>query len=379
MALIGVLAFALVIMFMIAFHEAGHFATAKLFGMRVDRYFLGFGPTIWSRQKGETEYGIKAFPIGGFVKIAGMGTFEKVPPEEEARTFQGKPAWQRAIVLVAGSATHYVLAFILLAAILMAFGEELPTTRIGSVGDGTPAAAAGLQAGDRVVGVGGKATTEWSVVRSYIKAHPGRSVEFLVQRSGKTVTLVATPDSLREDGKTVGYLGVVASTVNHRYGLVSSVPRSADVVGVLTVDSLRGIRDVFGPSGIGRLWHHLSGGDTGDREAAGIVGAGRLAGEAAAAGEFAALLAMLASLSIFVAIINLAPLPPLDGGHLAVLLTQSAVNGVRRLAGKPADFEVRVEWLTPVAALVVALLVTLSVALLYLDLAKPITNPFAPG
>src|SRR3712207_6579964 len=125
--------FIVTIVLVIMFHEFGHFATAKLFGMKCEKFFLGFGPTLWSVRKGETEYGVKAIPAGGFVKIIGMSAYEEVDPADADRTFYSKPAWQRAIVLAAGSATHFIVAVALLFAALAFIG--LPTDEVTSVID----------------------------------------------------------------------------------------------------------------------------------------------------------------------------------------------------------------------------------------------------
>src|SRR6266581_802560 len=123
MTAFGVLFFVFFVLVAIAFHEFGHFATAKAFGIKVDRFFIGFGPKLWSTRRGETEYGVSAFPIGGYVKIAGMNPLEEVSEGDRSRTFKSKPAWQRAVVLAAGSFTHFLVALLIIGAILAFVGE----------------------------------------------------------------------------------------------------------------------------------------------------------------------------------------------------------------------------------------------------------------
>src|SRR5207253_1066195 len=163
----GVVIFIIAILLSIGLHEFGHFITAKKFGIKVDQFFIGFGPSLWSVKKGETEYGVKALPFGGFVRIAGMNPFEEIAPEDSARVFKAKKPWQRAIVLGAGSFTHFILGLVILAAILAAYGEPVPTTRIGGVqptldGKPGPAAAAGFKPGDVLVSAEGHPIRKWT-------------------------------------------------------------------------------------------------------------------------------------------------------------------------------------------------------------------------
>src|SRR5437762_7887079 len=120
--LLGILIFVVALLFSIMLHEAGHFVTAKKFGMKVTQFFVGFGQTLWSRRKGETEYGVKAIPAGGFVKIVGMTDLEDIDPADEPRSFRRQPGWQRIIVLAAGSFMHFALAFVLLFALAAGIG-----------------------------------------------------------------------------------------------------------------------------------------------------------------------------------------------------------------------------------------------------------------
>ena len=222
-SLLGITLFVLALMLAIFLHEGGHFVTAKLFGMKVERFFLGFGPTLWSFRRGETEYGIKALPVGGFCKIAGMSPYESdynfleedrssrrqpgpvappLPPRTPpSRQFRNKPAWQRAIVLAAGSFTHFVVALLLIWVVLVAIGigtgeatttiqQTVPTTQNGAP---APARAAGLRPGDRIVEIGGEPVQDSDDVSAAVNARrPGDSVRMVVVRDGERRTLTVT-------------------------------------------------------------------------------------------------------------------------------------------------------------------------------------------
>src|SRR4051812_1928868 len=186
---------ALIVMIML--HELGHFLTAKWAGMKVTEYFLGFGPRLWSVRRGETEYGVKAIPAGGYVKIIGMNNLEEVAPEDEARTYRQKPYWRRLSVAVAGSAVHFMIAFVLLYALNLGYGAVKSELKVRSLsiiqGQASPAQQAGLQDGDQIVSVDGQRFTSVDNLRTYIQRHAGRQMSFLVQRGAEQVTLTPTP------------------------------------------------------------------------------------------------------------------------------------------------------------------------------------------
>jgi RIP metalloprotease RseP len=372
-------------------HEAGHFLVAKLFGFKATKFFLGFGPTLWSFEKGETEYGVKGIPAGGFVKIVGMSPYEEVPPEDEARSYPNKPAWQRALLLVAGSATHWVVAFVLLLIVAVGFGLPTPTNEIATVVDQvegvrTAAAEAGLEVGDRIVAVGGVATNDWNRIVSYISERGGENGTFTIEKDGGPTIEITVPigQAIMDDRGVVavappgeelpapgpgerlsGFLGVSPEGVMDR-DPVGGVGFAASQIGEFTVRSITALPEVFKPVFNGELWQSLT--ESGERDpqgAVGIVGAGRLVGQAAEAGLYAEMLSFVAGLTIFIGVMNLLPLPPLDGGHLAVLLWE-------RITGKPVD----IRKLIPIAAVVIAFFLILFVAVLYLDLARPIKVPF---
>jgi len=389
---LGVALFVYALLVVIMIHELGHFSMAKLFGFKATQFFLGFGPTLWSTKRGETEYGVKGIPAGGFVKIVGMSPYEEVDPVDESRSYPNKPAWQRAILLVAGSATHWVVGFVLLLIVAMGFGFPEATNEVARVvprselGIETAALRAGLEPGDRIVAVGGEPVQEWDDIVSYIEARGNETGTFTIERDGESLEreiligqvitkngapVDAAPPGqevrpLREGETVSGFLGVAPEQQVNRAGPIEGIRFAGATVGTFTVRSITSLPDVFAPVFNGELWRSLM--EDGERDAegaVGLVGAGRVAGAAVDAGLYAELLSFIAGLTIFIGIMNLLPLPPLDGGHLLVL-------AIEKVTGKPVD----VKKMIPVAAVVIAFFLVLFVAILYLDLARPIKIPF---
>jgi membrane-associated protease RseP (regulator of RpoE activity) len=389
---LGVLLFVLALMLAILFHEGGHFATAKLFGMKVERFFLGFGKTLWSTTRGETEYGIKALPLGGFCKIAGMsphesdGNFleEERRPRQPAtdptpvdRMFYSKPAWQRAIVLAAGSLTHFAVALVLIYGLLVAIGLQVNTNRISEVvptapnGAKAPAAAAGLRAGDRVVEVDGRAVDDFEALRSAFAGTAGHSVRLAYERDGERHETTIVPVAVRDGGQVRGFLGVRGTIEKRRFGPVKGASETGRLFWAASVGSVKGLSQIIpglgdrlqpqepspAPSGGG-------GGDSGGGPV-GIIGIARFAGEAVAANEWVAFLLLLIQFNIFVGLFNLLPIPPMDGGYLGFVAWE-------KLTGRMVDLRK----VAPVAAVIVGLLLMLTVGLVWLDITNPIANPF---
>src|SRR6201996_578722 len=214
MFVLGIVLFALAILISVALHECGHMWIARATGMEVRRYFVGFGPTLWSTRRGETEYGIKAVPLGGFVKIIGMHSLDEVDdPADEPRSFRRHPAWQRIVVLCAGSFMHFVLAFLLIFGLAVSIGiENDNTTQLGTISgcvaanvtqlnNGTcsasdkpsPAKQAGLQVGDQVTAFDGTPVSNWTQLGNAIRRAPaGSAATITVKRDGQTLTLHTT-------------------------------------------------------------------------------------------------------------------------------------------------------------------------------------------
>ena len=383
---LGVFIFVAFVLIAIGLHEFGHFATAKAFGIKVEKFFIGFGPKIWSTRRGETEYGVSAFPLGGYVKIAGMNPLEEIKPEDRARTFKAKPGWQRAIVLAAGSVTHFIVALIIIAAILSIAGEidfDRPTTEIASVGsdagEQTPSQVAGIKPGDRMVAVAGQRVTEWSQVQQAIRTRPNQPLEIVVERDGRLLPLTATLDACSrepdgqidcdpEPGEEIsGFLGVSPEFARIHRSVPSAIGKATTEVGRGMKDSVIAFGKVFAPSTLARLFQVAVGEEERRPEdPTTIVGVGKAAGDLARNGDFAALFLTVAVFNIFVGVVNLLPLPPLDGGHLAVLTYE-----------KIARRDVDMRRLLPITAMVLTVFGMLFVLLLYSDIVNPL--PSVPG
>lgn len=403
----GILIFVVAILVIVMVHEAGHFLVAKLFRFKATRFFVGMGPTVWSFQKGETEYGIKALPIGGFVKIVGMSPYEEIAPEDLPRAYPNKPRWQRALVLVAGSATHWVLAFVLIVVTTMAIGipTRNATTKLDVVetrleGDIAPAARIGLEPGDRIVAVEGSEVESWREVLSYIRTHGGRRATFTIERDGERRTATTTlgwglfaasgeliayvaPEQdlvpirysrrlvgfipLRPVAKAVGFLGVQPERVFRKEGLLGAFSVAGKQTWQLTKFSVINVREVFSMVFDGRFWNALMGeGERAPEEGpCGIVCAGRVVGQSAESGRYLDVLAFIIGFTVFIGLMNLLPLPPLDGGHLAVVAYEA-------VTGRTVD----VRKLIPLTAAVISFFVFLFLSVLYLDLVRPIRLPF---
>jgi len=384
MSAAGIVAFIITVLVMVLFHEFGHFITARRFGIKVEEFFIGFGPRIFSVRKGETEYGLKAILLGGYVRIAGMNPFQEIDEADRDRVFGAKPAWQRGIVLVAGSFTHFILATVVFTILFSAIGVHdvtKPLPRLQAVdlkvnGKPGPGGVAGLKAGDRVIAISGKPVSKWEDVRTEIRANPGKQLVFEVKRGTRDLRIPVTPVEAKVPsgpGKTApmikaGQIGVAPDFKVVRESPPVALWHGLRSTGDAMKQSVKGIGQIFSPRGLTGVFKAL--GASGKRplnadQPVGLVGGARLAGQATSAGAIEALIQFFAVFIVFVGVINLAPLPPLDGGHLAVLAFE-----------KISRRKVDMRKVIPVAGAVVAFFVVLSMALLYLDIFRPISNPF---
>jgi membrane-associated protease RseP (regulator of RpoE activity) len=369
---LGVVLFIVAILITILIHEAAHFGFAKLFKIKVQEFFVGFGPRIWSVRRGETEYGLKALPLGGYVKIAGMNPYEEPTPEEYPRTFGAKPAWQRALVIFAGPATHFVIAFALFAVWLGVYGtysERSPVVAaVERTLDGRPSPAfqAGLRAGDQIVSVGPIKDPTITQLQRYTNAHAGGPITLRVRRDGRTFTIDPTPVEHRFGKVTRAIIGVGLAPSRHTKGPIGAITGGARAVSDTTVNVVKQLGHVFGPSGISRVVHLLfSNAPRKPTDPTSVVGGARLAGQAVQAGKLDIFLLYLALFNVFIGLLNLLPLPPFDGGHLAVI----AVEKIRR---KKVD----VRKLVPLTAAVAAFFLLFVGSLIYLDIVKPVPDLF---
>lgn len=392
MDLLGWLIFLVALLFSLMLHESGHFVTAKKFGMKATRYFIGFGPTVWSRTRGETEYGIKALPVGGFVKIIGMTSMDEVDAEDEPRSFRRAPGWQRLIVLAAGSFMHFVLALVLIFGLALTIGM-MNTTQLASVSNcvpknsqaldrGTltcqpgeqrsPAALAGLKAGDRITSFDGAPVSGWDQLTKEIQnAKPGQSVPITVDRDGQTLALRITPATVK--GHQGSYLGIVEQFFV-RTGPVGAASYAADNF----AQTVTGSVSVLGklPSAIPKLFAKDRS-QTAAGNVTSVVGAARDTGAAVAANvgwqyKVAYVLALIASLNIFVGLFNLLPLLPMDGGHVAIVIWERIRAWFARLRGRADPGLVDYQKLIPLSFSVFTVLVVIGVMLILADIVNPV-------
>jgi membrane-associated protease RseP (regulator of RpoE activity) len=372
----GVLVFATALLFSIGLHEFGHFITAKKFGIKVEQFFIGFGPKLWSVRKGETEYGVKALPLGGFVRIAGMNPFEEIPPEDVHRVFKAKRPWKRAIVLAAGSFTHFLLALVIVALTFAIGGEQHfdALTTIEEVqetfeGAPSPAVRGGVKPGDQLVAIDGVGVTSWEQGVELIHDRGGKRAVLTVARGSSRVDLTVDVADHKPDGTKVGFIGISPalkeSTV--KIGVLNSIGRAGTNVGAAMWESLKGIKNLFSPTSLNRLFNQVVGRQERERtDPATIVGLAGQAGQLARAGDYRTFILTIAAFNVFIGVANLLPLPPLDGGHLAVLAYE-----------KVSRRDVDMRRLLPLTAAVISVFSFLFMMLLYLDIVSPV--PPIPG
>jgi membrane-associated protease RseP (regulator of RpoE activity) len=355
---------------MIMIHEAGHFVAAKAFKMKATEFFFGFGPKLWSTQKGETEYGIKAIPLGGYVRIIGMNPYEEVDPGDVGRTYREKPFWQKSIVVLAGVGSHFVVAFLLFFIVASIIGSSVANTTVEAIqerldsGERTPAAVAGLQPGDEIVTFEGEPVESWGGLVADIAEHPNETVDLGILRNGTPLTFTVTLATIGEGDDRRGFLGVQPERFTHREGPISGMGDAASAIGeavVLSVDGLWRVVSGF-PDLIGAIFSNDQDeiDDIVDRRPASPIGLIRIGAETSGFG-LGFTLQLVALVNVFVGVFNVIPMYPLDGGHFAVALYE-------KIRGREAD----VRKLMPVAAAVVAFLVLLGLVAIYLDISSPL-------
>ncbi len=351
------------LVFTIMLHEWGHYIAAKKSGMKVTEFFLGFGPRIWSFRRGETEYGIKAIPAGGYVRIIGMTNLEEVDPEDEDRTYRQATVGRRLITVLAGIIVNLCIALVLIFGVVVFHGvvpAEL-TTSLDSVSINSPAAAAGLRAGDQIVSINGAPMKSWDAVGRAIRANSGKRLEVVVERAGIRRTFTPTPKLI--DGAP--RIGVTPSYLTERVGVLAAVPKTFSTAGSLVDNTVSSLGKVFSASGIeryGKTVTNSKGGFTNDERPRSVVGI-VADGGAIVGGEWWILLFLLAAINVFVALFNLLPLPPLDGGHAAVAIYEGIASKVR---GRRVQVDYKK--LLPVAGAVVVVILIFGVSTIYLDL-----------
>jgi len=422
---LGVVAFAVGIAASIGLHELGHLVPAKKFGVKVTQYFVGFGRTVWSTRRGETEYGFKAIPLGGYVKLVGMlppahpgerprssntglftqlvsdaraAEYEHVKPGDEERLFYKLPWWKKTIVMAGGPTVNLLIAFVLFAGIFGFYGTQEATTTVSVVSrcvvssqaenpvctasdPVSPAAKAGLRPGDKLVSFNGVKIHDWGQLVGLIRGNEdGRAVIGYV-RDGQlhratTNTTVKAVKSLDNTDELVqaGFLGVETATVRRTHGVGFTLDRMR----IMTGDTLQALAHL--PAKVWDVGQAVVGVEKRKSDSpVSVVGAGRVAGEmtsdseSPAAARVMSLLALLAVLNLFVGLFNFVPLLPLDGGHIAGALYEGARRGVARVLRRPDPGFVDVAKLLPVAYVTAGLLLVMSLVLIAGDIVAPIS------
>lgn len=408
MTALGIVLFVVALLVSVTLHELGHFVTARRYGMKATQFFVGFGPTLWSVRRGETEYGLKAIPAGGFVKIVGMTPLEELEPGEEERAFFRQPARRKTVVLAAGSTMHGIIAVTLIfgatwgigvvnpdAAVLSAPARCVLTTLEGAAATGAnraaseecpadtsvpaPAAAAGVQAGDRVVAVDGVPVADYRQVVEAIRSHPGTPLDLRVERDGREVDLTLTPAAVYRPSLTdprdvvlVGAVGVSRQLTAERPGFTGAVEETGVVLKDMVVGTYEALTTKLAT--VTKVY-------SADRDVEGVVGAvgaARIGGDVLAAPEPTSIkvlsfLILVAGINLFVGVFNLLPLLPLDGGHIAVVAFEQARDRLRRLRGHVGELQ-RVDYnkLLPMTYGVALLFIVFTVFVAGADLVNPI-------
>jgi membrane-associated protease RseP (regulator of RpoE activity) len=394
MNLIGWVIFIVALLVSVMLHETGHFVLAKRFGMKVTRYFVGFGPTIWSTWRGETEYGIKALPLGGFVKIVGMHSLDDPDdPEDEPRAFRSHPAWQRILVLCAGSAMHFILALVLVFGLALTVGiANDNVTQVGTISPCVPASVtaynngsctgshvtspaelAGLRVGDVVTAFDGRPVSTFTQLTDLIRPlPPGTPVTITVRRDGKLVNLHTNLANVK--GRSGSYLGVGPAVVFQVASPLRAIEYSGTTFGQVLVGSAQAVAAL--PAALPKLFAKDRSSTAGGQVSS-VVGAAEATGAevASSAGwqyKVSFVLLLIASLNIFVGAFNMLPLLPLDGGHVAVIVYERIRAWLARLRGRPDPGLANMAKLLPVSFSLFVVLIFFSLVLILADIVNPV-------
>jgi membrane-associated protease RseP (regulator of RpoE activity) len=378
MELLGIVAFVVALLFSVMVHEFGHYITARKYGMWVSEFFVGFGKRIWSVQRGETEFGVKAIPAGGYCKIEGMSPSDELPEGQEDRAFYKASSAKKLVVLGAGSFLHFVLGFVLLFTLFAGIGTNQVLPEIREVVPNSAAQAAGILAGDEVISINGKKVTEWYKDVEVIRQSQGRELSLVLDRNGEQISVTASARLTDIDGTKRYVLGIVNDMGLKRSGLLVSIKNSATVTKSFLVESVKSLAKL--PEKIPALWGATVRGEERDPNGlVGVVGVARVSGEAVGSDKLtsmerlATFVLIVASLNIFVGVFNLLPILPLDGGHMAVAIADSIRAFFARLRGRPRPAPIDVTVLTPITMVVFVVLATLTLLLLVADVINPVT------
>lgn len=358
------------ILLLIMFHEAGHLVAARRAGMKATEFFLGFGPRIWSFRRGETEYGVKPVLMGGYVRIVGMNNLEEVDPADEPRTYRQGRFGRRLAVVLAGVTVNLLIAVFLFFLVFAFRGvPDGPNTTISDVVDGLPAEAGGLESGDRLVSIGDTSISEWDDVSEALEERADDVTTFVVERDGETVSLDVTPQ-VRSADDASGFVGISPGERFRTFGVLGAARESVLTLGEGTAAMATGLADFFSPSGLSEYGENFteprSGGGSGVAEAekrpVGIIGIVDI-GADLVDGDPWRLVFLLANINLVIALFNLLPLLPFDGGHAAIAVYEEVASRVRHR-------RVRVDFrkLVPITSVVLFFFLTLALSIAYLDI-----------
>lgn len=419
----------------IGLHEIGHLVPAKLFGVKVTQYMVGFGKTIWSKRKGETEYGVKMIPLGGYVAMTGMfppahpgekardastgfldsmaqdareASAETIDEGEDRRTFYRLPVWKKIVIMLGGPVMNLILAFVFFGIVLMGFGTAQYSTTLGYVSQCilpasseqtectsedplAPAADAGLQPGDKVLAIGDTEITSWEQLRDLVSASPGKALAVSVQREGDTLDVTMTPAGTERwvvDAQGEAVLGANGEPLTETVGMIGVNPTTEIVKQPITAvpvyigNNVAQVAQVIVglPQRMVDIWNAAFGSEERDPNGPiGVVGVGRLAGEIVSldqtpvAAKSQMVLSLLGSLNIALFVFNLVPLMPLDGGHVAGAIYEGIKRRLFKLFGKEDPGPVDTAKMVPITFAVVIILGAMSLLLVYADIVKPVS------
>ena len=377
MQILGILGFVIALLLSVMIHEFGHFITARRFGMKVSEFFLGFGAKIWSTQKGETEFGLKAIPAGGYCKIEGMTPGDVMPEGEESRAFYRAKSGRKLIVLGAGSLLHFVLGYILLFVLFAGIGTNQLLPTINEVVKGSAAQSAGILAGDEVLAINGVEVKDWYNDVQVIRNSKGAPLTLLIKRGSEQISISASAKLETIEGQERYVLGIINEVGIKRAGPIKALKNSGIVTKDFLVESVKSLIKL--PSKIPALWGQTVGGQTRDPNGlVGVVGVARVSGQAVGSDalsiteRLSTFILIIASLNIFVGLFNLLPILPLDGGHMAVAIADEIRAFIARLRGRPRPAAIDVTVLTPITMVVFVILSAHTVLLLVADIVNPV-------
>ncbi len=392
----------------IGLHELGHLLPAKKFGVKVTKYMIGFGPTLFSRKRGETEYGIKAIPLGGYIQMVGMlppgeesgkqsswrkavttiRNTDQIQEEDRARAFYNLKPWQKLIIMFGGPFANLLIAFVLTLVLFTGFGAVDRTNQVrevvsciptaqnpncDQVGEPSPAVLAGIKAGDKIIRVEGKAITRWADIEPIITSRVNNQIEVVVLRNGSEQTLRVTPALLKLDGESRSYLGVYLEVARFSQNPIEATASlglmlagTAEMIIQLPVQAVNAFTEISPDA------------NRDSQGAISIVGLGQLSGSLVGSSDLSledkvlSQLGLMLSLNVALFVFNMIPLVPLDGGHIAGALYESLKRGIWRLRGKKLEKPVDTAMMMPVAYFVAALLLALTVVLILRDIVNPL-------